>query len=173
VVAIDELCERLYDLAADLPAEGAYFVPEGGTNSIAMLVLHMAWGEASWVARITRTSIPPQYEEALRPGAQGPSGDLEAEKRPISELIALTRDMRAQYTRPALAALAEIDSTIVTESRPMTARGVLMHLIWHWTYHSGQVGLVRRLWGSRYQWRFDPQIGVAGTSAETEGSAEG
>jgi hypothetical protein len=26
-------------------------------------------------------------------------------------------------------------------------------LAWHWTYHSGQIGLLRLLWGSDYQWR--------------------
>ena len=44
----------------------------------------------------------------------------------------------------------------------MTVRGVLMHLVWHWTYHSGQVGLLRRLWGhARYKWTFDQNIGQA------------
>jgi uncharacterized damage-inducible protein DinB len=42
----------------------------------------------------------------------------------------------------------------------MTVRGVLMHLVWHWTYHSGQVGLLRRLWGQgRYKWTFDRRVG--------------
>ena len=62
---------------------------------------------------------------------------------------------------PALAVLEDIDAEIDGGSRPLTARGVLMHLVWHWTYHSGQVGLLRRQWGElRYQWTFAQNVGA-------------
>jgi len=65
---LDELSERLFDLIADLPQEALDFVPRGAGNSIAMLVIHMAWAEALWITRITGASIPAELEKALLPG---------------------------------------------------------------------------------------------------------
>jgi uncharacterized damage-inducible protein DinB len=76
-------------------------------------------------------------------------------------LIALCQRVSAEVTMPALSTLQDIDAEVPDARRPMTVRGVLMHLIWHWTYHSGQVGLLRRLWGeSRYRWTFDQRVGA-------------
>jgi uncharacterized damage-inducible protein DinB len=157
---LDELRRRLYDLIADLPQEQLDFVPPGTTNSIAMLVLHMTWGEAGWVERITGRAIPEQMAARLAPGAQDATGDLPPSTASADELIALSQQVWDSYTVPALRSVADVDVEAGSAQRPMTVRGVLMHLIWHWTYHSGQVGLLRRLWGgSRYQWTFDRRIG--------------
>lgn len=158
--ALDELRERLYDLIADLPQEALDFVPEGATNTIAMLTVHMAWAEAIWITNITGIPIPQELEPYLLPGKQGPSGDLPLSSGSASELIELCQRVRNEITLPRLATLSGIDVAIANTQRPMTARGVLMHLVWHWTYHSGQVGVLRRLWGSRYKWTFDRNVGA-------------
>jgi uncharacterized damage-inducible protein DinB len=154
VALLDELSERLFDLISDLPQEALDFVPEGTTNSIAMLVLHMASAEAGWIARSTRASIAPELEQLLRAGRQGGSGDLPPSSSSPEQLIELCRRVRQEVTDPALSSLPDIDFEIPGERGAMTLRQVLMHLIWHWTYHSGQVGSLRRLWGSRYKWTF-------------------
>ena len=158
--ALDELRERLFDLIIDLPQEAMDFLPRGATNTIAMLTVHMAWAEAIWVANVTEMPIPPELETPLLPGKQGPSGDLLPSSGSASELVELCECVRAEITIPRLSALRDIDSEIPGIQRPMTARGVLMHLAWHWTYHSGQVGVLRRLWGSRYKWTFDRRVGA-------------
>jgi uncharacterized damage-inducible protein DinB len=163
--ALEELRERLYDMIADLPQEAMDFVPEGATNTIAMLTVHMAWAEAIWVANITGLPIPDELEPRLSPGKQGPSGDLPSFSDSAAELIALCRRVRDEVTLPRLSVLENIDLEIPDANRPMTARGVLMHLVWHWTYHSGQVGLLRRLWGSRYKWTFDRTVGAPARQA--------
>jgi uncharacterized damage-inducible protein DinB len=61
----------------------------------------------------------------------------------------------AEVTLPGLSTTIDLDQHLDQSNQAMTVRGVLWHLIWHWTYHSGQVGLLRRLWGSRYKWTFD------------------
>ena len=161
VAALDELGERLFDLVSDLPQDAADFVPKGAINSIAMLVVHMAWAEAGWIARVTQAPIPPDLQQRLRPGRQAATGDLSPSSVSVSQQIELCRRVRQEVTRPALRSLTDIDVEITDAQRPMTVRGVLMHLIWHWTYHSGQVGLLRRLWGrSRYQWTFGEQLGT-------------
>jgi uncharacterized damage-inducible protein DinB len=154
VAALDELTERLFDLIADLPQEALDYVPEGATNSIAMLVVHMAWAEAGWIARVTHAPVPADLEQRLQPGRQGASGELPPFSADGGALIALCQRVRREVTVPALVALADVDAEVPDPQRPMTVRGVLMHLIWHWTYHSGQVGLLRRLWGARYRWTF-------------------
>jgi uncharacterized damage-inducible protein DinB len=146
----------------DLPQEAMDYRPEGATNTIAMLTVHMAWAEAIWVANITGLPIPSEIEPRLLPGKQGPSGDLPPFSEKATELIELCRRVRDELTLPRLSRLEDVDVEIVNRQRPMTARGVLMHLVWHWTYHSGQVGVLRRLWGSRYKWTFDQSVGAPG-----------
>ena len=157
---LDELLERLLDLIVDLGQPALEYVPPGATNSIAMLVIHMAWAEASWISTATGIEIPADLEQRLEPGKQAPSGDLPPVSTSLDRLTSLCYDVRQQVTRPALAAVSDIDRQVPDQDRTMTMRGVLMHLVWHWTYHSGQVGLLRRLWGEmRYKWTFDDPLG--------------
>ena len=157
VAALDELSARLCDMISDLPQEALDFIPPGTTNSIAMLVVHMAWAEASWIARLADALIDPDLEALLLPGRQAAGGELPVSTYSVAELTALCHRVRHEVTMPALSVLGDIDRVVPDVRRPMTVRGVLMHLIWHWTYHSGQIGLLRRLWGSRYRWTFASQ----------------
>lgn len=160
IAALDELSERLFDLIADLPQETLDFVPPGTTNSIAMLTVHMAWAEAGWISRVTGTRLPSELEQLLAPGAQDASGELPPFSMGVERLIELCRRVRQEVTLPVLSSLHDVDAEVRDQRRPMTVRGVLTHLIWHWTYHSGQVGLLRRLWGARYRWTFDATLGA-------------
>ena len=144
LAALDELLERVLDQISDLPQEALDFLPQGATNSIAMLVDHMAWAEAGWISRVTQTQLPPALIDRLSPGQQGSTGELVFSSATASGLTELCRDVRAQITGPALRELRDVDVDIQAQQKPMTARGVLMHLVWHWTYHSGQIGLLRR-----------------------------
>jgi len=152
--ALDELRERLYDIVRDMPQEALDFRPEGAGNTIAMLTVHMAWAEATWVTRATDRSIPADLSQALLPGKQGATGDLLPYSNDASALIALCSRVRQEVTLPGLSTIQDLETPLADDPRHMTVRSVLWHLIWHWTYHSGQVGLLRRLWGSRYQWTF-------------------
>jgi uncharacterized damage-inducible protein DinB len=150
VALLDELLERLFDLIVDLPQAAMDYVPQGTTSSIGVLVLHVAGVEARWIARSTQVSIPPDLEQLLGPRRDA-SGNLQPSVASTDQLIALCRRVRHEVTEPALSSLPSIDIGIPDERSQMTVRQVLMHLIWQWTYHSGQVGLLRRLWGARYQ----------------------
>ena len=154
LAAIDELRERLSDMITDLPQQAMDARPEGAGNTIAMLTVHMAWAEASWVARATGQAIPADLDSALRPGKQGPSGNLMVYSNSAADLIALCNRVRQEVTLPGLSGIQDLETPLADDPHKMTVRSVLWHLIWHWTYHSGQVGLLRRLWGSRYKWTF-------------------
>ncbi|MGC9350316.1 MAG: DinB family protein [Anaerolineae bacterium] len=153
--ALDELRERVIDQIADLPQEALTFVPEKSTLSIAVLVVHMVWAEMNWVRRITGCEAPQELVTQVDYGGRAvPAGERVVPQESAAALVALCRRVRDEVTHPALADLKTIDEVLAGDPYPTTPKGVLMHLIWHWTYHSGQIGLLRELWGSGYTWTF-------------------
>ncbi len=154
--ALDELRERVIDQIAHLPEEALASVPEGLTFSIASLVVHMVWAEAGWVRRMTGDSESLELRNKIEPAGRAvPAGERVSAGMDAEALTALCRQVRDEFTVPALSDIDEIDADI-DDPRGATVRGVLMHLIWHWTYHSGQVGLLAELWGADYAWTFGP-----------------
>ena len=163
VAALDELSARLFDLIADLPPAALRFCPRRGGNTIAMLVLHMAAAEAHWMARVTGKPLPPALARQLALGLQDPRGELRRVHLSLQALVGVCRRVR-RLTRRRLAALTALDREVPAGRMRLTARGVLAHLLWHWTYHTGQVGLLRRLCGARYRWTFGRRLTGEGTA---------
>ena len=163
VAALDELSARLFDLIADLPPTALRFSPLREGNTIGMLVLHMAAAEAHWIARVTGKPIPAALAERLAPGLQAARGELKRVNPNRRALLQICRRVR-RLTRRRLAALTALDREVPAGRMRVTARGVLAHLLWHWTYHTGQVGLLRRLWGARYRWTFGRRLTGGGTA---------
>jgi uncharacterized damage-inducible protein DinB len=152
---LDELRARVYDQIEDLPPDALTFTPEGSSLSIAALVIHMAWAEAGWASGLADVDVPKDLNVQLQPAGRAlPAGERPPLPDQVPDLIALCKRVATEVTEPALANLDDPDVTIPEDPRDATPRGVLMHLIWHWTYHSGQVGLLRELWGSGYRWTF-------------------
>ena len=160
VAALDELLERALDQFDDLPQEALNFVQQGTPLTIGALVVHLAWAEAGWVKALTGCVIPDELNAQLEPGSLVPEGEGITTTQPAAELAALCRRVRAEIGYPALATITDADAVTETPQYPMTPRGVLMHLIWHWTYHSAHIGLLRELWGSDYTWTFG-NLGIA------------
>ena len=61
-------------------------------------------------------------------------------------------------TKQRLAMRVDIDAEVADGGRRISLRGVLPHLAWHGTYHSGQVALICGLRGIEYQWTFEDRI---------------
>jgi uncharacterized damage-inducible protein DinB len=148
VAALDELAQRLFDLIEDLPHPLLDFVPQNGANSIAKLTLHMADAEANWIARISGTTSS-ELTADLQHGQQTVPCPYES-----TELIKLCQRVREEILKPAVTNLVNIDAQVVNHEKVTSVRELLLHQIWHWTYHTGQVGLLRRLSKTRYQWNF-------------------
>lgn len=155
--ALNELTLRLLDLIADLPPAALRFSPLRDGNTIGMLVLHMAVSEAHWIARVTGQPIPAALAERLAPGLQTARGELKRVNPNRRALLRICCRVR-RLTRRRLAALTALDREVSAGRMRITARGVLAHLLWHWTYHTGQVGLLRRLCASRYKWTFSRRL---------------
>ena len=156
VAALDELRARVIDQISDLPPDALRFVPKGSTLSIAALVEHLVWAEEGWIRRVSGVEAPADLHAAVLEAGRGvPAGESIVPDVDAGDLVALCHRVGDEVTLPALAALTNIDTEFRADVQPTTPRGVLMHLIWHWTYHSGQIGLLRELWGSRYTWTFE------------------
>jgi len=156
VAGLDELSERLFDLVDGIPTEALDAVPDGAGNSIALLVLHMAWAECHWISRGCAVEVPLELVSALAPGQQAASGELDSQRLSTTaeELERLCRRVREEVTKPALQNGESLDQAFEGPGQMNTLRRLLLHLLWHWTYHTGQVGLLRRIVGERYQWTF-------------------
>jgi uncharacterized damage-inducible protein DinB len=153
VAQLQELAERVYDQTADLPGEALDYTAPDTTLTISMLVLHMAWAEAWWVRKITGVEIPDSLNREIEKGSLGKLSEPPSPGYAASTLIELCRRVQTDYAQPALSDIEEIDTVLTKEGRTFSVRGVMGQLAWHWTYHSGQIGLLRLLWGSDYQWK--------------------
>ena len=153
---LDELRERVYDQIEDLPTEALDHRAANTNLTIGKLVLHMAFSEAFMVARAAGGTIPEDLNTALESGARAAINDTPLPSPDAAELIALRRRVRDEVTVPLLKDRTDPDTPCWEDGS--TPRGILDQMLWHWTYHSGQVGLIRFEWGSDYDWSFDGPI---------------
>ncbi|HUS90601.1 MAG TPA: DinB family protein [Phycisphaerae bacterium] len=159
LAALDELSARHFDLLDDLPAEVLGWAPAPGWFSAAQITAHMIQAEGFWVSHVTRQALPDDVARPLAAWrkAEGPPATA-------GDLAAIGARVREEITQARLAGAEDIDGEVLDGPRRTSIRGVLLHLMWHWTYHSGQVGLIRGLTGMEYQWTFDDRI--VGSEAE-------
>ena len=151
---LEEAAERLYDVLGHADFDMLHFIPEGSYLSIARLVKHMAWAEAAWIRRITGTEAPASLVVTFGDPAPQKLSSLAEGDETSEELCGAIRRLKTEYCHPALASIGRIESGFDANRGPNTVREVLDHLIWHWTYHSGQVGLTLLQAGLDYQWAF-------------------
>ena len=130
------------------------YLQQHGPEDIAALAIHLAWAEKNWIRTITGCAVPADLDVQLEPGNLLPEGEPVVTSATAAALVVLCRRVRDEVTYPALVSMADIDVVTKSQPRSFTPRGVLMHLIWHWTYHSAHIGLIRELWGSDYRWTF-------------------
>jgi hypothetical protein len=91
---------------------------------------------------VSRGSFPGRGEHASRPRRSR----------------AFYSDLRSGYSLPALREIADIDREFKSKGMIVNLRGIMAQLAWHWIYHSGQIGLIRLLWGSDYSWSFEKEL---------------
>ena len=155
-VALAELRERAWDQIVDLPPEAINFVAPGTTLSIGWVAAHLAHGEADWITRVTGTPPPAAVRDHPDYARFTPYGSVPTEFGPADSLVELGRLVEREITLPALAGAVGaggLDRPV--PDQPLETLGeVLAHLLWHWSFHSGHLGLVRLQWGGEYDWTF-------------------
>jgi hypothetical protein len=160
VAQLQELAERVYDQIVDLPADALDYTAQDTPLNISMLVLHMAWAEAWWVRRITGTQISDTLNGEIQRGSLGKIGEPPPSGYSASTLIEICRRVQREYSLPGLTETLDIDEVLQKEGVTFSVRGVMGQLAWHWSYHSGQIGLLRLLWGSDYQWNSEDIVAL-------------
>jgi len=155
---LQELAERVYDQISDLPLEAMDYVPAASRISISRLVVHLGWAEANWVQRLTGSQPPQELAQKLALGHLEHFSAAPVSAGGAAELIALCRRVQREYSEPVLRGIADIDLELEREHQLVKVRGVMSQLAWHWSYHSGQIGLIRLLWGSDYQWTSEKRL---------------
>ena len=149
-----ELAERVFDQIEDLPQEAMDFTAPKTGLSIGKLVVHLAWAECQWIRRVTGEETPAELSTLLQAGKLETIYEPLPTSRSALELITLCRRVQREVTLPSLSPLEKPNAEISIQrgQLPKTVIGVLMHLLWHWTYHSAHIGLIRLQWGSDYVW---------------------
>jgi hypothetical protein len=156
---LDELRERVYDQVVHLPRAALDYVSGSTQLSVGRLMLHLAWGEMGRLSGLAKRNPPTDLVRAVSPGALESFAGAPPQVGPAAELIALCRRVRDEVTVPILSVVADIDAASAPDGANF--RGALMHLCWHWIYHSGHIGLLTFEAGYDYEWTIrSPVVGT-------------
>ena len=157
-----ELVERTVDQVHDLPSDALLFRPNHVWFSIAGLALHMSASEY----RQVRHLLPLNRRNGEKDGPQLESqlvedldhGDIRSdmtvpERLADGQLLAgIMRSVHRDFTIHVCSGVRDADARLGKECLFSTPRDLLAHMNWHWSYHSGQIGLLRLMWGDNYVW---------------------
>jgi len=148
-----EFRERVYDQIDDLSLDAINFTAPASTLSIGWLAVHLVGGELRWMSRLSGVPIPETIKKDENFARMTPYGQPPNTFGSADELVAFGQRTFAEFTVPLIRGLPGLSAP--TSEGPLKTIGeVLRHLQWHWTYHSGQIGLIRLQWGSEYDWSF-------------------
>ena len=185
-----ELSERVLDQLSDLPPDAFGAVQADTGLCIGALALHLAWAELSWMERLRGEAAPPSLatsvargnlatllqctaaaapkEAALSPTASAPptasalpaSSAAEPYPANVDDYRRIYASLRDELTLPTLRSIVDIHAEMESKGLRISPAGVMAHLAWHWTYHSGQIGLLRMFAGYDYTWTFDAEVRI-------------
>jgi len=152
---LDELRSRVIDQFEDLPVEALDFVHPKVGFTIGQLALHLAWGELGRLSDFLGAKIDGGLQAVMSKGSLANLGKTLPPSHSAGELSGIIRTSGET-----------VDTLLKRETDPdrsrdddgSSLRGVLMHLQWHWSFHSGHIGLIRLLWGSDYIWTMHPPL---------------
>ena len=154
MATLDELLDRVVDQFDDMGADEIDKRPDGITFSIGKLAVHMAKGEAGRLARIGGKQIAADLAGPLAHGDILDGTELPTGLRNAAVLVDILRRVREEITRPVCLELRDFEMPLEGLGILNTPKKVLMHMVWHYTYHSGHIGMIRLLLGSDYQWQY-------------------
>jgi hypothetical protein len=153
---LDELVVRTEDQVEHLPAEAFNYLGPNSTLSIGRLILHLVGADLSMWAAAARGAPQAPYADRLvnvLPGDfSSPPGDLSFAPEILRDHMVWRRTHLIEPCRvPGF-----LDRT---PDHPVcrTNRELLAHMVWHWSYHSGQIGLIALEAGYDYVWTSTPK----------------
>jgi len=153
---LEEVGERTEDQISHLPPEALNYTAPNSVLSVGRLVLHLVATDAKLFPLLVPQSPWVPYADQLEPGVlaetTAPPGDLSRAPEVLRDHLSF----RALYWLNACRAPGFADGPVVHPACA-TAGELLSHLVWHWTYHSGQIGLLTLEAGYDYLWTSRPR----------------
>ncbi len=144
---LEELRDQVKSLLEGLPQEALDWRPiEGGgelvTNSLAVMVVHLAGSETFWMKEII--------------GGKRIDRDRDAEFLTKGLSLSELQDKigaAAKVTLETLSALREkqLEEGRKWKDRSINVRGCILHVIEHFAQHLGHMQLTRQLWLAKFQ----------------------
>lgn len=136
--------DRMRASIRDMPQDGLDWRSGHVRNSLVVLACHVAGSERFWMGNVIANDPHPRDRDA------------EFRMRGLSELELLHRiDTVQAYSAGVLADLTEEDlgsSRTFRWGEAETRRSVgwvLLHVLEHTAYHTGQMNVIRKTWGDR------------------------
>jgi uncharacterized damage-inducible protein DinB len=150
--ARDLLIQTLDDLRpklVDLPPAALNWKPAGdGSNSIAVLAVHVMASTRSWLSVAVGAPLPDRDR----------ASEFLATSADPAALLAHVDDMRDQCDR-LLVAAKDVDWSAMRQTHPrprpgaeqtVTAAWALLHALEHLREHAGHIALTRQLWDQQH-----------------------
>jgi hypothetical protein len=139
---LEDLRAQVGGMIKDVPVEGLNWRPSlpagaDGTNSLAVLAVHVAGSEHFWIAE----TLGQQPATRIR--------DLEFKYVATSDEDALKRlSAVAEETNGILGILDEaaINGTFMKDDHAVSVRWAIQHVIYHYALHIGHMQLTYQLW---------------------------
>ena len=139
---LEELRSQVGNMIKDLPPDGLNWrpgLPPGadGTNSLAVLAVHVAGSEHGWIAGTVgdfpKTRI---RDDEFKYVADTPKESLER----LANVARETEGVLGKLTA------AQLEGTIEKDGRAIPLRWIIHHVIYHYSLHIGHMQLNYQLW---------------------------
>lgn len=148
---LEELVLRVADQIDHLPPEALNYTGPNSTLSVGRLVLHLAGADLTMLSAAAGLVPDPAWvarlDEGKLAGFADPPLDLSRAPTVLREYL----EFRRAHLLVACRVPGFLDRA-VDHPYCQTARALLGHLVWHWSYHSGQIGLTAMEAGYDYVW---------------------
>jgi uncharacterized damage-inducible protein DinB len=139
---LDELRSQVANMIKDLPPGGLSWRPSlpagaDGTNSLAVLAVHVAGSEHGWIAETLGGFPQTRVREAeFMYVADSPKEGLDR----LAKVAEATSSILGNYTAE------QLEGTVAKEGRNVPIRWIIHHVIYHYSLHIGHMQLTYQLW---------------------------
>ncbi len=139
---MDDLREQIRELIASVPAEALNWRPVEGkddhaTNSLAVMVAHIAGAEHRWITEvIDRQPATRQRDLEFKIVVENAAG--------LVEKLASTAEESRRILSPLSA--EDLDGTRVVDGKIVPVRWAILHVIDHTALHLGHMQITYQLW---------------------------
>ncbi len=150
---LENAFSRLRELVQDMGAEELrYTGSDGGANSTATLLAHLAHADLGYLHLVKGEPVPPDLGARFAEGANTDTVLVPSSGRSVGQLLAAHAEvigMCRDYLRTCDDAAAVREVAVPWWPEPGTVRWVLWVMTYHSARHQGQIARLREAWKAR------------------------